>query len=220
MPNEAGRAYGLTTLCPIRIGAERNHSFASLTRQFLQDLQENKSHERSPMAQVPNTYLCRFFVLDDVSYQGKPAMLDRLQSPYLVFVAELHGELETYLQGLWRHANDFATQVWKHCVGFHRVQGEPDFITYIKACQVQTTYYFNGSTDDPLAEQLKSLYVMQEFSRFAYASVSKKPEELQKDFQAFITRTRPAHIAGPTWRAGASTLQDAIVESGERENPS
>ncbi len=134
MPNEAGRAYGDPLSDYAR--TKDNYSFASLTRQYLQNQQEHTCNESSPMAQVPNTYLCRFFVLDDVSYQGKPAMLDRLQSPYLVFVAESHGELEAYLQGLWRHAKDFATQVWKHCVGFHRVQGEDDFIAYIKACQV------------------------------------------------------------------------------------
>jgi hypothetical protein len=217
MPNEAGRAYGLTTLCPIKLGTKDNYSFASLTRQYLQTLQDHTRDELSPMALVPNTYLCRFFVLDDVSYQGKPARLDRLKSPYLVFIAELHGELGTYLQGLWRYANAFVMQLWTHCVGFHRVKEETDFIAYIKACQVETTFYFNGSTDDSLAEQLKSLYLMQEFSRFAYASAHKQSEELQKDFHAFIRRTQPSNLAGPTWRAGASTLQGAVIEERKRE---
>lgn len=206
MPNEAGRAYGLTTLCPIRLGTENDTSFASHTRRYLQDLQKHKCNESSPMAQVPNTYLCRFFVLDDVSYQGKPARLDRLKSPYLVFVAEIYGELEPYLQGLWRHANECARQVWKHCVGFDCVKEEADYIAYIKACQVTTTFYFNGSTDDPLAEQLKSLYLMQEFSRFAYASANKKAEELQRDFRAFVQRTQPSSLVGPTWPPGNSRI--------------
>lgn len=218
MPNEAGRAYGLTTLCPIQLGTQDNYSFASLTRQYLQDQKEYACDEASPMARVPNTYLCRFFVLDDVSYQGKPAMLDRLKSPYLVFVAEIHGDLETYLKDFWRQANDFVTKVWKHCVGFHRVQQADDFVAYIKACQVETTLYFNGSTDDPLAEQLKSLYLLQEFSRFAYAAAHKNSDELQKDFQTFIRRTQPSNLAGPTWRAGASTLQGAVIEGGTRED--
>jgi len=219
MPNEAGRAYGLTTLCPIKLGNADNYSFASLTRQYLQHMQKHECNEHSPMAQVPNTYLCRFVVLYDVSYQGKPAMLDRLKSPYLVFVAEIHGSLDAYLQGMWRHAHRFVTDVWKHCVGFHEVTTEERFIGYIKACQVPTTLYFNGSTDDPLAEQLKSLYLMQEFSRFAYASADKKSEELRRDFHEFIKRTSPSNLAGPTWRAGASTLQGAVIEGDGKGKP-
>lgn len=211
MPNEAGRAYGLTTLCPIKLGTENNYSFASLTRRYLQDLQQHRCNELSPMAQVPNTYLCRFFVLDDVSYQGKPARLDRLESPYLVFVAEIHGDLETYLQGLWDCAKDLVDNVWRHCVGFQDVDTVERFIRYIKACQVETTLYFNGSTDDPLAEQLKSLYLMQEFSRFAYASSNKKSEELQRAFQAFVQRTQPSNLAGPTWRPGTSDLTNPVI---------
>ncbi len=211
MPNEAGRAYGLTTLCPIKHGNDGKQSFASLTRQFLQQLQESESDEMSPMAKVPNTYLCRFVVLDSVSYQGKPAVLDRLKSSYLVFVAEIHGDLDTYLGGLWTHANALVNDVWKHCVGFSGVASADRFIRYIKDCQVQTTLYFDGSTDDPLAEQLKSLYLMQEFSRFAYASARKNSDELRKDFQEFVERTRPSDLTGPTWRAGASTLEDAVV---------
>jgi hypothetical protein len=219
MPNEAGRAYGLTTLCPIKLGTENNYSFASLTRRSLQDLQQHRCNELSPMAQVPNTYLCRFFVLDDVSYQGKPARLDRLKSPYLVFVAEIHGDLETYLQGLWDRARDLVNNVWKYGVGFQEVDTAERFIRYIKACQVETTLYFNGSTDDPLAEQLKSLYLMQEFSRFAYASANKKSEELQSAFQAFVRRTQPSNLAGPTWRPGTSDVTNSVIQGQEKEQP-
>lgn len=219
MPNEAGRAYGLTTLCPIKLGTENNYSFAALTRRSLQDLQQHRCNELSPMAQVPNTYLCRFFVLDDVSYQGKPARLDRLKSPYLVFVAEIHGDLETYLQGLWDRARDLVDNVWKYCVGFQEVDTVEQFIRYIKACQVETTLYFNGSTDDPLAEQLKSLYLMQEFSRFAYASANKKSEELQSAFQAFVQRTQPSNLAGPTWRPGTSDVTNSVIQGKEKEQP-
>ncbi len=53
------------------------------------------------MAKVPNTYLCRFCVLSDVPYQGKPAYLEHLKSDYLVFSSNFYGELEPYLEGMW-----------------------------------------------------------------------------------------------------------------------
>ncbi len=218
MPNEAGDAYGLTALCPIKIGDDQKCSFASLTRAYLQQMQETRADEDSPMASVPNTYLCRFFVLDNVNYQGKPAVLDSLKSPYLVFVAELHGDRDTYLEGMWKRAEPMIREVWKHCVGFGSVVTAEHFVNYIVRCQVETTLYFNGSTDDPLREQLKALYLQQEFSKFAFASTRKSAEDLQRDFRSFVARTRPHDVARPTWRAGASDLANVVVSGDESEN--
>jgi hypothetical protein len=73
----------------------------------------------------------------------------------------------------------------------------------MKKCRVTNHLFFNGSTGDPLAEQLKSLYLKQEFSRFVYDNQGKSPKELQQAFQAFIARTQPDKLDGPTWVAGA-----------------
>ena len=225
MPNEAGRAYGLTTLCPIRSGADTPHagqsarSFSALTRDALQALNESA---QSPMAKVPDTYLCRFMVLDDVAYQGKPAKLDRLRSSYLIFVADLHagehGEagLRRYLQGMWQHAEPTIRAVWRHCLGFDAVSDATSFVAYLKRCQVETTLYFNGSNDEPLAEQLKALYLKQAFSDFAYENQGKSGGELQAAFRNFVARVRPRDLAGPTWKPGAQTLADAVIDNGRQ----
>lgn len=212
MGNESGRAYGLTVLSPIKAGTEGGESFASLTRKLLQDLD---LHELSPMAKVPNTYLCRFLILDDVIYQGKPALLEGLKSRYLVFVAELHGKRDAYVEGMWSHAESFVREAWKYCVDFESVNSPQTFARYIKRCQVETTLYFNGSNDEPLAEQLKALYLHQEFSRFAFESAKKSAADLQSDFQQFVARTQPTNLAAPTWRAGADELDDIVVGMSE-----
>ena len=51
--------------------------------------------------------------------------------------------------------------------------------SYMKRCQVTNNLFFNGSTGDPLAEQLKSLYL---FSRFAYENQGKSPEDFNGPF--------------------------------------
>jgi len=171
------------------------------------------------MAKVPDTYLCRFFVLSNVAYQGKPAILEGLKSQYLVFVADIHGDRDTYLKGMWAHAETFIKNAWKHCVDFGSVDSAASFVDYIVRCQVTTTLYFDGSTDKPLAEQLKALYLKQQFSRFAFESVAKSPEELQRDFKAFVAHAKPTELAAPTWRAGADKLDGELVV-GESESSS
>ena len=47
------------------------------------------------MAKVPNTYLARFYILNDVFYQGFPAEEEHLKSKYLVFSSNFHGDENT-----------------------------------------------------------------------------------------------------------------------------
>ena len=210
MPNQSGKAYGLTTLCPIMNGSQDNQSYSALTRDRLQDL---PLHEKSPMAKVPNTYLCRFYVLHDVFYEGKPANLEHLKSKYLVFTSNFHGKLEPYLREMWEFASESIRHIWGFCVGFNQVHDAESFVTYIKKCQVTTTFFFNGSTDDSLEEQLKSLYLKQEVSKFVFENQGKSPMDLQQAFKEFIARVQPANLAGPTWRPGASTLESAVINN-------
>lgn len=211
MSNQNGNAYGLTTLCPIRNGSlsfategcPAEASFSAVTRYRLQNL---GVAEQSPMARVPNTYLCRFYVLDDVMYQGTPAQYDTLKSSYLVFTSNFHGKLEPWLQGMWNAATESVRKIWGGCVGFESVRDAEGFIEYIKKCQLKTTFYFNGSTDDSLADQLKSLYLKQEFSKFAFENQGKSPAEIQKAFRQFVQRVQPANTGGPTWNPGQSQL--------------
>ena len=216
MANKSGNAYALTLLCPILQGSPKqapegmsDQTYADLVRYYLQRLRVN---EQSPMARVPNTYLSRLWVLNDVPYQGRPAVLEHLKSNYLVFSSNLHGELEAYLKGMWTAIEREIRDILQYCVGFDRVTNLETFIEYIKLCQVKTTFFFNGSTDEPLAAQLKSLYLKQELSKFAFENQGKSPAELQAAFRAFVARTQPANLARPTWKAGAYHLDRVVLD--------
>lgn len=223
MPDIRGNAYGLTTLCPIRPGANYQRSARSHIELIRSKLDSWRLHEHSPMAQVPNTYLCRFYVLDRVVYQGidllkfwpqpHTAKEDRLKSAYLVFSSNFHGtELDPYLYGMWDHARESIMDLWQHCIAFDAVNSAATFCEYIRRCRVETTFYFNGSTDESLAEQLKGLYLKQELSKFVFEHEGKRDEEVQRAFIEFLARVRPDDLAGPTWRPGASTLAVAVDE--------
>lgn len=216
MANKRGKAYGLTLLCPIRPGVSKDGSDADLAGQshaasLRAYLERLGMHEDSPLARVPNTYLARFYVLSDVFYQGKPAVYEHLKSQYLVFSSNFHGELEPYLEGMWNGMKEEVHKIWSHCVGFESVTGAASFITYIKKCQVKTTFFFMGSTDESQAQQLKALYLKQEFSKFVFANQGKNPQDLQAAFRKFVEASKPGDLSGPTWRPGASSLENAVI---------
>lgn len=209
MANTSGNAYALSLLCPIKPGTseyERDsgrsaQSYASDLRNHLETL---PLHECSPFAKVPNTYTARLFVLGDVLYQGKPAIHEHLRSQYLVFTSNFHGKLNPYLEGMWDGMKKEIPEIWGRCIGFEGVNDSRSFIQYMKKCQVKTTFFFMGSTDVSQAEQLKALYLKQEFSKFASDNQGKTPAEIQAAFKQFINDAKPRDLSGPTRRSGQS----------------
>lgn len=227
MPNVSGNAYALTVLSPIKNGHFGEIAYADEVRQRLQALGVD---EDSPLAKVPQTYLARFFVLDDVYLQSSSgcdpfgnildvlSLLserfyrlalpreDHLKSRYLLFSSNFHGDLDPYLRGMWSAISTDIKHIWEHCVAFDGVHDAEGFIAYIKRCQLDANLFFMGSTDDSLEEQLKALYLKQEFTRFAVNHQGLGAEELRAAFNTFIARVRPTDLSAPTWRAGQSAL--------------
>lgn len=223
--NKSGNAYALTMLCPIKPGVEDNRIYADLIRDQLESW---NMASVSPMSRVPNTYLSRFFVLDDIYTESLPGAsiwdalsdirlipsneqrlaalphTDRLQSRYLVFTSNLHGDVDDYLHGMWQSINAEIKTIWKYCYGFDGVNDEASFIAYAKKCSLDTALFFIGSNDDSLAAQLKALYVKQEFSRFAQETQDLPASQLKQAYTAFMQRIKPRDVDGPTWKAGAT----------------
>ena len=231
--NVSGNAYALTILSPIKDGYTHEEiAYADVVRDCLQSW--NTEHN-SPMALVPNTYLCRYFVLDDVVNQSLPGggaldtlsdflpmvpdtlrrralpAQDQLQSRYLVFACTFHGDLDTYLRGMWKAIGARIGEVWKYCYGFEHVDSAEAFITYMKRCQLQASLFFVGSNDDALASQLKALYLKQELAKFAIDNQGLDAAIVRRNMHAFLERVDPScktDKASPTWAAGKYRLKE------------
>ena len=127
-----------------------------------------------PFARSKATHFARFAVLDDVPYNGKvsgdsllatalgpalkflpkflqprPAAVDQLATPYLIFAADFDAasgaatELASYLEALWEDMRPELTSVFQHCTGFESVLTAQGFFEYVKSCQIETTMPFN-----------------------------------------------------------------------------
>lgn len=208
--NRVGRLYGLTAFCPIKAGTPVgvNRSAVSLISERLAELPR---HEDSFFSRIPNTYIARFYLLRDVFYESKPAKQEHLQSQYLIFAVNLHGELDGYLRDMWDREEAVVRSIWQYCVAFDNVDDADAFVSYIKRCRVDNALLFNGSTDEPLAEQLKGLYLKQEFGKFVARNQGLPPAELRDEFRTFLARVKVDDLNRPTWRAGASTLDTVVV---------
>jgi len=227
MADKSGNATALTVLCPIRPGHLGEVAYADEVKCRLL---EWNTRENSPMAKVPQTYLCRYFVLDDVftealaGAEGRGTILDalafkfryfyrlglpkqdHLKSRYLVFSTNFHGDLDAYLEGMWQAIEADLRGIWQFCWDFDRVHDGRSFAGYMKRCRLDVSLFFVGSTDDPLEEQLKSLYLKQEFGQFVLDHQGMEPAALQQAFRAFMDRVKPRDVRGPSWSPGQYRL--------------
>jgi hypothetical protein len=211
MGNISGNAYALTVLSPIKNAIVPGEEIACADK--VRDLLQNWNLlPNSPMTQVPQTYLCRYFVLDDVyteSLGGGGSALpseDHLKSRYLVFSCNLHagpnGDVDGYLRGMWNAISERIQEVWGYCYGFEQVTDADSFVVYMRKCMLPAALFFVGSNDDPLPEQLKALYIKQAFADFAVANQGLDGATVRANYQAFMKRVAPTDLSGPTWEPG------------------
>ena len=185
MPSYDGGHYFLTMLAPIRtdsvsIQGRHYRSHVDLLREALtrlptarQNVVTRNSRLNSPFARNRLNHLVRFFVIDDVVFNGRVSgnslidqvrginpiiaqPMDRLLCSYLLFAADIdaaaagEGALRTYTDELWSTMRAELTEVFQHCLGFDAVQDADGFFRYVERCQLETTMPFNDYWIDPL----------------------------------------------------------------------
>ena len=197
MPNQNGKLYGLTILSPI---IDDDAATPSHDLQIRNCLARLPIDQTSPFAIAPGTHLARLAVMDDVIYVGSPACEEHLKSKYLVFESNCDGDLTAYLTGLAASVPGHLDAIWSHCVGYPGAANVEAFISYMKACQLETTFYFAAVNDKSVPETLVALRTQRAVSDFIATHQGMKPEQLQRDFMKFFNALQkmPVPIPGST----------------------
>ena len=121
----------LTAISPIETGSEQRTSDA--LRRYLKGA-ESAGNAASPLACCPMVHMARLVILDDL----RPALGDTdagsLHTKYLLFIAELDGPIDDFLDHLYRENPDFVAKVWGGCLGYPEDEGPVFFRQYIETC--------------------------------------------------------------------------------------
>jgi hypothetical protein len=214
MPNNNGSLYGLTILSPILNDTRATPSHDLQIRKYLASL---PTGEHSPFAIAPGTHLARLVVMDDVIYVGAPACEEHLQSKYLIFESNLdaadEAALDNYLLGLVRHIPEHLDAIWSHCAGYPGAADGPAFVAYMRACQINTTFFFAAVNDKTVPETLKALATQRAVADFISSHQGMEPARLQVEFLRFAAELKSAPIPG----AGAMSPRREIKTGGRNE---
>jgi hypothetical protein len=199
MPNVNGSVYGLTILSPILDAERATPSHDLQIRAYLATL---PTGEESPFAQAAGTHLCRLVVMDDVVYVGMPACEEHLKSKYLIFESNLDAAddagLERYLGGLAQTIPQHLDAIWGHCAGYPGARDADGFVRYMRACQLETTFFFAAVNDKTVTETLRALETQRAVTDFIASHQGMEPVRLQAEFVAFAAalKARPAPPPG------------------------
>jgi hypothetical protein len=210
MPNQNGSVYGLTILSPIIDDDQATPSHDLQIRDYLAHL---STREESPFARAPGTHLARLVVMDDVIYVGAPSCEEHLKSKYLIFESNFDGNLDTYLSGLASTIPDHLDSVWKHCVGYPGAANREGFIDYMKACQIETTFFFAAVNDKTVTETLCALRTQTAVADFITTHQGVDAARLQSEFIEFVAHLR----SQPPPRPGSMGPHRDIKTGGRNE---
>lgn len=194
MSNLSGNVYGLTILSPIIDDPKATPSHDLQIRKYLAEL---STGEDSPFAQAPGTHLARLVVMDDVIYVGAPVREEHLKSKYLVLEANIDGDLDKYLDGLAANAPHQVDAIWEHCVGYPGAANRTAFISYMKSCQLTTTFYFAAVNDKTVTETLRALQTQTAVAEFIAEHQGADPATLQRKFKEFAALLRSQSAPRP-----------------------
>jgi hypothetical protein len=187
MPNKNGKVYGLTILSPIIDDDQATPSHDLQIREYLATM---PTGEESPFALAPGTHLARLVVMDDVIYVGMPACEEHLKSKYLVFESNCDSDLEAYMSGLAVSVPEQLDAIWSHCVGYPGAADRKAFIGYMKACQIETTFFFAAINDKSVPETLRALQTQRAVTDFIANHQGMEPARLQREFAQFVTELK------------------------------
>ena len=187
MPNKNGKVYGLTILSPIIDDDQATPSHDLQIREYLATM---PTGEQSPFALAPGTHLARLVVMDDVIYVGMPACEEHLKSKYLVFESNCDSDLEGYMSGLAASVPEQLDAIWSHCVGYPGATDRKAFIGYMKACQIETTFFFAAINDKSVPQTLRALQTQRAVTDFVANHQGMEPAQLQREFAQFVTELK------------------------------
>jgi hypothetical protein len=113
--------YFLTVLAPIADDPDSRLHHLEVIEKKLEKL---RMIDRSPFERCPALHMARFVVLDELPLQLGDRRREFLSRNYLLFIAELSGDVDDFLDELYQNAGVLVRSIFGHCAGFPRALKE------------------------------------------------------------------------------------------------
>jgi len=178
MPNNIGQAYTYLALTAILPG--RSQELHEVVEAF-------PLASESPFARVGQVHFARWVIVPQLVEVGPPPKVpDRLNNEYLMFSADVDGELEPLLEALRTEIPEVMDAVYSHCVAYPGTADRDGFQRYFRHNQIETTFPFSAYPDATVSEVREALELRRRLIDLAVRAQELDPAGLQEAYlQAF-----------------------------------
>jgi hypothetical protein len=154
MANTSGKIYGYTGFFPIREDAK-----GSGVDDLRTVLAEAADGPGSLFARTGLVHVARFFIIDDVIYNGAPSHEEHLAYSYLAVSLTFDGALEDLAAKLAQVGAPELGRVFAFCYGYPAEPNAAALLDYLRGGQVETTFLFADDDMHSLTATLRALSV-------------------------------------------------------------
>lgn len=104
------------------------------------------THEQSesPFKDCPMVHMARFQILDQLTPPMGDMSGKNLKTKYLMFVADIDGSVDDFLDCLFRVGSDFVAKTWGRCLGYPDYHGAVFLRRYIASCSFHKPLAYAG----------------------------------------------------------------------------
>jgi len=207
-------------------------------RNFLSG-QEAMQYEEHVFRECPMLHMARLQIIDDLLPQMGQKPADSLKSTYLLFIAEIDGEVDDFLDALyngpqrpfsWKKGDadsklhsQFVQSVWGRCIGYPDVTGAVFFRQYFHSCRFNMALPYEAYTYT-VHEIQDAKRRQAAFAEFAISVQGMDADSLYKAWQEFRGSEKTRQVSATfsyLAREGAEDagLRPADVAEGVVEKP-
>jgi hypothetical protein len=144
MSNYYDRFYGYTGMFPI-IDDRSAESHVDQLREILSKLDNGRG---SLFSRTGLVHGARLFIVEGPIYNGRPAREEHFTYSYLAMSITFDGELEDLAARIAEVGGTDIETIFSHCYGFEGVDNRDNLLTYLKSCQITTTFLYVDSDAD------------------------------------------------------------------------
>jgi hypothetical protein len=175
-PNQYGKAYGLTSLFPIKPG--HTDELEAHLNALVPD--------ESPLGRLPQLHMSRLHIIRGLVYQGPPQVPETLDNDYLIFTVSIDGDIDSFLRDLASVLGPDADAIFSHTVGFPGTGDSGAFARWALGHKRNNGYLVSPWPFETVPRIHEALRVQEGFGELAFRSAELSDAELQAEFRALM----------------------------------